>query len=73
MKAEQYKETRDELAGWPVQVISYKVGGVFHVTINNVSPGAWVAKAQGSTLEEAERQARADAGERLGKTRRVTS
>ena len=73
MRAEQYKEVRDELAGWPVKIASYKLGNVYHVTIDNVSPGAWIAKAEGATLQEAEAKARADAAERLAKTRRVTS
>lgn len=72
MKAEQYRETRDELAGWPVKIASYKLGSTYHVTIDNVSPGAWIAKAEGATLEEAEKKARADAAERLAKTRRVS-
>ena len=73
MRAEQYQEVRDELAGWPVKVISYKLGDVYHVTVNNVSPGAWIAKTEGATLKEAEDKARAVASERLSRTRRVTS
>ncbi len=73
MRAEQYKEVRDELAGWPVKITSYKLGSVYHVTIDNVSPGAWITKAEGATLQEAEQKARKDASEKLAKTRRVTS
>ena len=71
MKPEQYREARDELAGWPVRITSYKLGGKYYVTVDNVSPGAWIAKAEGATLQEAEQKARTDAAERLGRTRRV--
>ena len=70
MKAEQYKEVQDELAGWPVKISSYKLGAKYYVTVDNVSPGAWIAKTEGTTLQEAESKARQQAQERLSKTRR---
>lgn len=73
MKAEEYKEVRDEIAGWPVRITSYKLGNTYHVTIDNVSPGAWICKTEGPTLEAAEKAAREKASELLGRTRRVTS
>ena len=73
MKAEEFKEARDELAGWPVKITSYKLGAKYFVTVDNVSPGAWIAKADGATLKEAQDKARAQASERLSKTRRVAS
>ena len=72
MKAEQYREVKDQIAGWPVKISSYKLGDKFHVTIDNVSPGAWICKTEGPTLEAAETQARARAAELLSKTRRTT-
>ncbi len=71
MKAEQYKEVKDQIAGWPVKISSYKLGSKFYVTIDNVSPGAWICKTEGATLEEAETQARAKAAEMLSRTRKM--
>ena len=69
MRAEDYQRRRQELAGWPVGIVSYKLGDRFICEIDNVSPGARVARAEGSTREEAERAAVATAERRLGSTR----
>ena len=60
-KPEDYSERKMELAGWPVTVTTYRLGTVYHTTIDNTDPGAWVVKAQGATKEEAEANARRDA------------
>ena len=69
MRAEDYQRRRQELAGWPVGIVSYKLGDRFICEIDNVSPGARVARAEGSTREEAERAAIATAERRHGRTR----
>jgi hypothetical protein len=69
MRAEDYQRRRQELAGWPVGIVSYKLGERFICEIDNVSPGARVARAEGATREEAERAAIATAERRLGETR----
>jgi len=71
MKAEQYKEVKDQIAGWPVKIISYKAGSTYYVSIHNQEPGAWICKKEGTTLEAAETEARAQAAEMLGRTRRI--
>lgn len=71
MKPEDHSERTLELAGWPVRVISYKLGDAYHATADNVSPGANIARARGATKEEAERGVLAKAEERLAKTRVV--
>ena len=73
MRAEGYKERKEHLAGWPVKIVSYKIGATYHVSIQNQEPGAWVCKREGITLEEAEREARARATELLGRTRRISA
>ena len=70
MKAEEYRERKEQLAGWPVKIVSYRLGGTHHVSIHNEEPGAWIVKAQGSTLAEAEAEARRRAEEALAKTRK---
>jgi hypothetical protein len=69
MRAEDYRRRRQELAGWPVGIVSYKLGDRFICEIDNVSPGARVARAEGGTREEAENAAIATAERRLGRTR----
>jgi hypothetical protein len=69
MRAEEYQRRRQELAGWPVGIVSYRLGERFICEIDNVSPGARVARAEGATREEAERAAIATAERRLGRTR----
>ena len=69
MRAEDYQRRRQELAGWPVGIVSYKLGDRFICEIDNVSPGARVARAEGATREEAERAAMETAEYRLGRTK----
>jgi hypothetical protein len=69
MRAEDYQRRRQELAGWPVGIVSYRLDERFVCEIDNVSPGARVARAEGATREEAERAAIAAAERRLARTR----
>ena len=67
MKAEGYSERKSALAGWPVNIVSYKLGAVYHVSVENTDPGAWVVKAEGATPAEAETKALQDAEALLAK------
>ena len=69
MRAEDYQRRREEIGGWPVGIVSYRLGDRFFCEVDNVSPGARIARAEGATREEAERAAVADALRRLGRTR----
>lgn len=69
MRAEEYQRRREELAGWPVGIVSYRLGDRFICEIDNVSPGARIARAEGGTRDEAEREAMATAERRLERTR----
>jgi len=69
MKTEDFSERRDELAGWAVNITVYRIDETWHCRIDNVSPGATVARGTGSSREEAERVATEKASERLGRTR----
>ena len=42
MKTEDYEKTSTELAGFPVNVTSYRIGDKHICLIDNVSPGAQV-------------------------------
>ena len=70
MKAEEYQERRLELAGWPVNLASYRLGEEWHCKADNVSPGAGLCRTKGGTREEAEQKAIQRAQELLSKTRR---
>jgi hypothetical protein len=70
MKVEEHSEQKIEIEGWPVHLASYRIGETFHCTLDNVSPGATLARTTGSTREEAESKAIERAAERLGRTKR---
>jgi hypothetical protein len=70
MNVEEYQERKLELAGWPVNLSSYRIGAEWHCKADNVSPGAGLCRTTGSTREEAEAKATDRAAELLGRTRR---
>ena len=70
MRPEDYSRRQLELAGWAVEIETYKLGDVFHCSIANVDPGARIARADGSTREEAESRAIEKATRYLQQTRR---
>ena len=70
MKAEEYQERRLELAGWPVNLASYRIDAEWHAKADNVSPGAALCRTTGGTREEAEQKAIQRAEELLGRTKR---
>lgn len=72
-QAEKYESERDEIAGWPVNITVYQLEDAWVCRIDNVSPGALVAKGTGNTADEAEEKARKTAARRLARTRRQSS
>ena len=68
-KPEEYSERKIQLAGWPITVVTYRLGPTYHTTIDNTDPGAWVVKAQGATKEEAEAKALKEAATLLEKVK----
>jgi hypothetical protein len=70
MKSEEFTERRDELKGWPINIVSYRIGDRYYCTIDNVDPGARFARAEGTTREEAESIALEKANKYLDQTRR---
>jgi hypothetical protein len=70
MKAEEFTERRQEIDGWPVRIITYRIGLRHYCTIDNVDPGARFARADGATREEAESAALEKAQRYLKQTRR---
>ena len=72
VKTQQYQERNIELNGWPVRLVSYRIGNKFVCQADNVSPGACLARFSALTADEAEQQAISKAKHLLGKTRRHT-
>ena len=68
-KVEEYSERKSQLAGWPVNIVTYRLGTTYHTTIDNTDPGAWVVKAEGATKEEAEAKATKEAQALLEKVK----
>ena len=73
LKSEDFRETKRELGGWPINVMSYRVGEKWYCTIDNVSPGARFARPEGATREEAENTALEKAARYLKQTRKFPS
>ena len=69
LRPEGYQRRQIELTGWPVGVVSYRLGDRYICEVDNVSPGARVARGEGATREEAERTALETAERRLARTR----
>ena len=70
MRPEGYLQRRQQEAGWDINIRSYKLGETYHCEIDNVSPGAMIARGSGATREAAESDALEKARRRLGRTRR---
>jgi hypothetical protein len=69
MRAEGYQRRRQELAGWPVVIVSYRLGARFVCEIESAGAGTRLARAEGVSREEVEREAMASGSERLARTR----
>jgi hypothetical protein len=70
LKSEDYQERRQELDGWQINVVTYRVGDRFYCTIESVDPGARFARAEAASREEAEAAALEKAGRYVKQTRR---
>ena len=70
MKAEDYTERNEDVGGWPVHIVTYRIGDKYYCTIDNVDPGARVARAEGATCEDVEREALEKAQRYLSQTRK---
>jgi hypothetical protein len=70
MKAEEYTERLEDVDGWKVHIVTYRIGDRYYCTIDNVDPGARFARAEGDTRDEVERVALEKARKYLGQTRK---
>ena len=70
MKVEEYQERKVAVAGWEVNLTSYRLGAEWHGKVDNVSPGATMCRTTGATREEVEAKLLQRAEEMLARTRR---
>ena len=69
MNIEGYSRRQEQVGRWKVNIVSYKLGDQYYCTVDNVEPGATLARGQGSTREEVEKKSLEKAKELLAKTR----
>jgi hypothetical protein len=69
LRPSEYRRRQEQLGGWKVGIISYRLGEQYHCDVDNVSPGTRLARGEGKTREEAERQALDKARDLLSRTR----
>jgi hypothetical protein len=69
-KPEEYSERTTTLAGWPIRIVTYRLGTTYRTTIDNTDPGAWVVKAEGATKDETESKALKEAEALLEKVKK---
>ena len=65
MKAEDYRKEQKEVEGKMINITTYKIGERYFCHIDNVSPGATIARTEGASLEEARDLALQKAAHRL--------
>ncbi len=68
-KAEGLEKRREKVGEFEINIESYRTGDTYYCSVDNVDPGAVVARAKGKTREEAEESAVKKASERIGRTR----
>ena len=66
----QFSREETTFAGWPARVTTYAVLGRWVCVIDDVDPGAAVARGRGATRDEAVERASAAAAVRFAATRR---
>jgi hypothetical protein len=67
-----YAERKLTLEGWPAHLVSYQIEDQYLCEVDNVSPGALLARVIADTREEAEEEAIERASGKLQLTRRFT-
>jgi hypothetical protein len=71
LRPEEHRKRQAEAEGWPIGVTSYRLGSTWICHVDNVSPGAIVARGSGASRDEAENAALDVATRRLRATRRM--
>jgi hypothetical protein len=64
-KTEGYQVREESVPPFRIKITSYKIGDAYHCVVDNVDPGAVIARSEGPTRAEAEGKAVTRARERL--------
>ena len=65
IRPEEYQERIQSVPPFQVHLVSYRLGNEFHCSVDNVDPGAVIARSTGPTRAEAETAAMERATRRL--------
>jgi hypothetical protein len=65
IRPEEYQERVLSVRPFQVRIVSYRLGEEFLCSVDNVDPGAVIARSQGATRAEAEAKALERATKRL--------
>ncbi len=71
MKPTELTKRRETVGQFEINITTYRLGDTYYCSVDNVSPGAVVARGEGSTCEEAEAVAVQKARKRVEQTRVV--
>jgi len=65
----EFTERRESVPPFEIRVTSYRLNGKYYTSVDDVDPGAVIARSEGLTREEAELKATVRAKERLEHSR----
>ena len=54
VRPQEYLERTESVPPFRIHIVSYRLGDVYYCSVDNVDPGAVIARSEGSTREEAE-------------------
>ncbi|MFZ1977828.1 MAG: hypothetical protein WAV76_07705 [Bacteroidota bacterium] len=67
--SQEYEERTESVPPFQMHIASYRFGNVYYCSVDNVDPGAVIARSEGTTRKDAEMKAVEHARERLKRTR----
>ena len=65
LRPEEYQERTQSVPPFQMHIVSYRLGDEFHCTVDNVDPGAVIARSSAPTRAQAEASAVQRATQRL--------
>jgi len=71
MRAKDWVTEEIDLEGYPVRVITYRIGDSFVTEVESTSSGAVIARSAGKTQEAVQRETLETATRRLLRARRI--
>jgi hypothetical protein len=71
VQEEDVEQRQQKLHGYPVGVVSFRSGDKFVCRVDNVDPGAVIARGEGRTRAEAERAALSQLERRFARSKQL--